>query len=425
MNPIESLRQKRGQVFAKFEKFGDIDRALTTEEEKEFGDLKAEMSALDAQITRAEEVRAMKAASATPINQGTQAQASSVQVSEPKREKGWALSRIVRSLAACKGDWNRAAAYCEKVYGDQQVAKALAAGSATAGGFIVPEDFSAEIIEFLRPMSVVRASGAVTVPLPNGNMTMPKQAGGASAAYLGENQNLAKTEQTFGQLRLTARKLGALTPISNDLIRFASTSVDTLVRNDLVAAIAQAEDSAFIRNDGTGAAPKGLRYWCPSANALAVNATVNLANIDQDLGRAWLALREANSRMLNLGWLMAPRSENYLRNIRDGNGNKAFPEMANGTLKGYPFKSTTQIPTNLAVTGSSESEIYLVDFADVIIGEVPGIIIDVSDTAAYHDGSNVVAAFSLDQTVVRVITQHDLGMRHDSSIAVLKDVDWA
>jgi HK97 family phage major capsid protein len=160
---------------------------------------------------------------------------------------------------------------------------------------------------------------------------------------------------------------------------------------------------------------------------ITVNATVNLANVTVDLGKLWLALRGANVRMANCGWLMAPRTENYLRNLRDGNGNKAFPEMEGMTtprLQGYPVASTTQIPTNLAVTGSNESEIYFVDFNDAIIAEVPGMIIDASGEAAYHDGSNVVAAFSLDQTVIRVIAQHDFGMRYDASVAVLSDVDW-
>jgi hypothetical protein len=35
-----------------------------------------------------------------------------------------------------------------------------------------------------------------------------------------------------------------------------------------------------------------------------------------------------------------------------------------------------------------------------------------------------VAAFSQDQTVVRAIVQHDVGMRHDASVAVLAQVKW-
>jgi len=84
--------------------------------------------------------------------------------------------------------------------------------------------------------------------------------------------------------------------------------------------------------------------------------------------------------------------------------------------------TTTSIPVNLG--GGDESEIYFVDFAEIMVGEVEGIIVDASDTAAYHDGSNVVAAFSQDQTVIRAIVQHDMAPRHNTSIAVLTAVDW-
>ncbi len=128
--------------------------------------------------------------------------------------------------------------------------------------------------------------------------------------------------------------------------------------------------------------------------------------------------------MTSPGWIMSPRSFIYLLGLRDTQGNKAFPEMASGTLKGYPFATTTAIPNNLAVTGTNESEIYFCDFADVLVCEVPGLLISVSSEAAYYDGSAVVSAFSRDQTVIRVIAQHDLVMRHTESVAVLSDVDW-
>jgi hypothetical protein len=63
--------------------------------------------------------------------------------------------------------------------------------------------------------------------------------------------------------------------------------------------------------------------------------------------------------------------------------------------------------------------------ADAVIGDATSIIIDTSTEAAYHDGTQVVAAFSQDQTVVRAIVQHDFGMRHDASVAVLTQVTWA
>lgn len=427
MNKIASLRQTRGKAVDAMEAINnaaekDNRSDLNETEQAEYDAKKGEIKSLDAQIARLEEVDKLKGEKSAPIGE---LPASGVQVTEVKRDKGHAFSRIVRSLAATKGDPWRAAEHCEKRLLDPEVAKALAASTGSAGGFVVPDNYSAELIEFLRPASVVRKMQARTLPMPNGNMTLPKITGGSSAGYIAENTNITATQPTFGQLKLSAKKLAALTPISNDLMRFASPAADEFVRNDLIAAIAQAEDSNFIRGAMSGANPRGLRYWAPSDAVIAVNATVNLANVAADLSKLMLSLLNNNTRMIAPGWLMAPRSKVYLGDLRTTNGEKVYPEVeASNMLRGYPIGVTTNIPINLAVTDTSESEIYFVDFADVVIGEVPTMTIDVSSEAAYHDGSNVVAAFSLDQTVIRVIMENDLVVRHGYSVAVLKDVDW-
>ncbi len=348
-----------------------------------------------------------------------------------KAEKSAAVGRMVRLLAMAKGDHEKAITFATKMYGAEDLAvKALQAGTADAGGFLVAPEFSAEVIELLRPRSVVRSLNPTTLPMDQGSLSIPKLTGGATAAYTGEGQNIGSSEQTTGMLDLVWKKLAALVPISNDLLRFSTTSpnADAVVRDDIVMALALREDLAFIRGDGLSGTPKGFRNWAPAANILTVNATVNLANITIDLSTLVLALEEANVRMIRPGWMMAPRTKQFLMTIRDGNGNFAFrEEMLAGNLWGWPFRTTTQIPINLAVTGTNESEIYFADFADAVIAEASEIIIDASPNAAYFDSgtSAVVSSFSRDESVIRAISRHDFGMRHDASVAVLSDVDWS
>ncbi|MBX6354550.1 MAG: phage major capsid protein [Micromonosporaceae bacterium] len=343
-----------------------------------------------------------------------------VQSSEP----GIGVGRLIRAMAAGRGDPERAAHWAKRVLDDEQLAKALATTPDSAGGFIIPPGYVAEIIELLRPASVIRRMNPVVMPMPNGTLQIPALASGAAASYIGENTNIPVTQPAFRQVELKWRKLAALVPISNDLLRYNNPQVDAVVRDDLVAALAQRSDLAFIRSDGTSGEPKGLRYQAAASNVIAANATVNLDTVTTDLSRLVLALQEANVRFIRPGWLMAPRTAHYLMTVRDGNGNYAFrDEMLAGRLWGYPYAVTTQIPTNLG-EGTNESEVYFADFADVVIGDSMNITLDVSREAAYHDGTNVVAAFSLDQTVIRAIAEHDLAVRHAESVAVLTGVTW-
>jgi HK97 family phage major capsid protein len=370
----------------------------------------------------------------------TQAFSQSSSSKQRTREKGDALGRCIRATAWAKlNDAGVDGAIAQlKRWGDDDLAdkwqeartKALSAGDAASGGFLVPEEFSSELIELLRARSVVRAMGATTISISgSGTLNIPKLTSGAAAAYIGENTNIGKSEQVFGNLKLSFKKLAVLTPISNDLIRYSSPGADQVVRTDLVEAMRVKEDQKFIRGDGTDGAPRGLLSWCPGGNKIAADGTVSLVNTFQDLGKLVLKLQEGNTPMTSPGWLFAPRTQQMLMTALNANGVPAFrDEMSNGQLWGFPFASTTSIPITLDTTGAGtndESEIYFCDFSQAVIGESSTLQISASDTAAYHDGSNVIAAYSQDQTVIRAISEHDFGMRHDAAVAILTGVDWA
>jgi hypothetical protein len=75
--------------------------------------------------------------------------------------------------------------------------------------------------------------------------------------------------------------------------------------------------------------------------------------------------------------------------------------------------------------GSNESELYLADFAHVVVGEQQGIELAISTEAAYRDaGGTLQGSFSRDETVIRAIAKHDFAMRHLPAVAILTGVTW-
>ncbi len=301
-------------------------------------------------------------------------------------------------------------------------AKALAASDATAGGFLVPPQYSQEVIEYLRAKSVVRQLGPISIPMATGTFRIPKVTVGATASYIGENTTIPKTQQTFGNVTLTFKKLAALVPLSNDLLRYSSPGADAIVRDDVVRAMADAENRAFLRSDGLSGQPRGFLSWCPAANKISANATANLANVTTDMGQLIVALMNNNIPMTKPAWIFSPRTWNYLMTIQTANGVFAFrDELMRGTFWGYPFGTTTAIPVNLNTLGrTGESEVYLIDMADAALGESLNLVVDASQEAAYSDGGTLVSAYANDQTVIRAIQEHDLVMRREESVAMLQ-----
>jgi len=333
---------------------------------------------------------------------------------------------IAIAIAGARGDADRAAETALKK-GDERgklLSKALATGAQVTGGALVPEDYVSQMIELLTPHTVVRASQPITMPMPNGNLTMPRQVTASQASYIGENQPIPVSQPGFGQIKLTWKKLAVLVPISNDLIRYSSPQASAVVQNDVLSAMAWREDIAFLRGAGLADDPKGLLNWCLAGQKIASSGTVTLDAVTDELETLQLLLEQANVPFTRPIWFFSPRTAKFLRSIRDASGHYAFrTEMQTGKLNGIPFKTTTLIPSTLGA-GGDESEIYLVDMSQAIIGDSMRIIIDTSTEAAYMDGANVVPTFSVDQTVVRALASHDFNMRHLEAVAVLEGVKW-
>jgi len=350
-----------------------------------------------------------------------------VRPTDPKK-LGIGAARYVRALAAGRGDIGRAKFFAEKAWSDSlgdTIVKDLSAGNLAAGGFLVPAEFSNELIELLRSRAVVRAAGPRIVPLNNGTLTLPRQTAAASASYIGEAKDIPTSEPAGGQLTLTAKKLAALVPISNDLLLYdqGGNAADVFVRDDLVKTIAIREDQAFLRDDGTQDKPKGLLNWAVAANVSASNGTTS-DNIETDFKDLINDLEGSNVPMIRPVWFMHPRSKNHLRNLRDANGNLIFEEIRSPTptLYGWPVFVTTHIPINLG--GGTETEIFFVDMSEVIIGEASGLEIAVDSSASFTSGASLVSSFERDETLIRAIARHDLVVRHPESVAIKNTVTW-
>lgn len=329
---------------------------------------------------------------------------------------------IALGMARSPTDLAGAAAAAIKL-GEHDVAKALQATVFADGGALVPEEFSTELIEFLRQQVVVRAMGARVLPMDATTLILGRQNTSATSTYAGEGVNIPTSQLSTDQIKLVARKLTSLTPVSNDLIRRAAFSADALVRDDLVDSAAERMDLAFIRGDGASDTPKGIRNLVAAANVFATSGTT-VTQVVTDLGRLARLVQESQVPMRSRGWLFSSRTEWFLKTLLDANNNFVFrAEMAGGTLFGFPFMFTDQIPNTLG-GGSDESELYFCEFSDQIIGEAVGIQVEVFPGGTYDDNGTLRSGISRDETIVRMIAEHDFQLRHANTSAIMTGVQY-
>lgn len=313
--------------------------------------------------------------------------------------------------------------------------KAMQADDLDAGGSLLVTETDPGIIAALAPLTVIRSLGAMTLPNPTGSLNIRQITGNPTFGWAGEGQNFQKTEAATGVLSVTAKRLGGVVPVSNDLIRYGGPEVEESIRQAILTGLRVGEDSAFVRGAGTGGAPKGVRNWADAGQVFVSTAgttpgAVTLAAVTFDLLEAIQHLLDANVDPDAMGgaWIFAPRTWRYLAGVRDGNGNQVFVEELNrGTLFGYPFRRTTQIPTNLDTSGEAdndESEVIFAAMRHIRVYDSPGAEVRAFDGGAYHDGSNVQSGISLDETAIRAQLRSDLVAEHREAVSVITQVVW-
>lgn len=305
--------------------------------------------------------------------------------------------------------------------GSGRVSKALAEATASAGGLVVPVEVSDEIALAVRARSAVMALNPRVVDVRK-ELQLPGISSGATAFWSLENAALPVSEQTFAvQATLKPKELGVLVPLSNRLIRDAQNNPDleAAVTADMGEVVALAADLGFIMGPGTGGQPLGIRNVSGLTTGPALGATA----LDyDDLIDAVSALRTVNAPFGSPGWVFHPRVLKGLQKLKDSTGRYltdagllTFDTAGQtGTLLGYRFVASTQVPTNL---GTGTNETFLLFGSDwqteCWIGREQDFTFEQSADAAYttDDGSTWVSAFQNRQVVYRITSAWDIALR--------------
>lgn len=308
--------------------------------------------------------------------------------------------------------------------------RALGMGAFADGGALVPVEYSNDMIKLLRNKTAVRKMGARAIQI-GAALNLPEQTQAATAQWVGEGQAIVPSQQRVGGQMLSPKKLAAIVPISNDLIRNASIGAEEFVRDDMVQVMGLKEDLTFLFGVGGEFSPRGLTSLTATANQYAATASApkapTLAEVKTELANAKAKLMGANIPMTRLGWILSPRTWQYLYAITDGNGNSVYSaQLDAGMLAGAPYIVTNQIPENLGGS-ADESRIFFGDFDQLVIAEssVLPLTVEVFPNATYDStgSGNIVSGISNDQSVIRGLQAEDFGMRYRAAFVVVA-VRW-
>ena len=343
------------------------------------------------------------------------------------------LARAVKAYDVFgRHDPERAAYYAKKLYGDEDMArefKAMSVTSPTGGGYLIPQIYMDEVIEQLYPKTVVFELGARRVPMPNGNLNIPKMTSGTRATWGGEARRIAKTQPTFGNVKLSAKRLEAIVPQTRELLMSTNYSADALFASDLTRRMQLGMDFGAMFGTGGEFQPLGIanNKAIEKVDATALsNAALADSNgkITADFP-VWLEAKVLSKNVddVSLGWTFNAAVEGYLKNLKTTTGEYIYrEEMAGGNLLGYPYKRSNQIPTD----SNGKTSIIFGNWADLLAGEQAGLETYTTLDGSWVDENGVQHnAFDENLSATRALMYIDFAVRHTESFIVVNNVATA
>lgn len=389
-----------------------------------------DIDGINAKIALAERAEAAVKNAAQPVdqNEGNGGQRTAAQVAQKLtsvQKLGLTLTSIIK---AHQNHTNPAKELDDNGYGG--MVKELVSGTPSAGGYAVPTPLANDIIEILREDSAFLAGRPRELDLPNGNHTIPAGDTGVTGGYGAEASDIGVEQQTFRDVNLSAKRLSVLVPASNELLSWSVGGMQAFIEDDIRGALGEQMDLHLLRGTGAGNTPVGITkiVGVPSFAAISSLATL-IDNIEASLARAETEMRNRRVMGRRAAWIMSPRTRIFLSGLRDGNGNRVYPELQYGPdnggarLRNKPVFETTMWPDNLG-TGGNESEIALIDFSHVLFGKASGLSFAVSTEASYKVAGTMHSAFQRNVTLIRGIMHHDTDLRHVGAVVNITDVDW-
>jgi len=325
------------------------------------------------------------------------------------------LGKLINLFGQSGGSVDKMAFLSKKMYGDDKeiggyVSKALEAGVPSSGGFGIPQVLSARVIEALYAQTILDKAAVTRLPMPNGNLRLARMDTTSTVGWVGELPAASTTQPVYGDVNLSAKKLFAISEISNSLIRYNSVGIEGWLARDLQKKFRLALDYAAFYGPGTQYSPNGLANL--GVQTIGSSSTV----LDQFAPRNMIALlKAANVPMTNPHWAMSPQMESWLMNLKTTTGAWIFlQEMSErGTLAGYPYHVSTQI--SYTDTTVDYGDLWIGDFDEFMWGTGLDMELRMSQDAAFVSSGTTYSSFQRDSALVRVVGEHDFNVMHPVS----------
>jgi len=221
----------------------------------------------------------------------------------------------------------------------------------SAGGYLVPTTITNEILRFGAQTSIALADCRI-IPMTSDSHTVPVELSGITVTGEDEEAAINSSHPAFTEVELNARRYGAISTISNELM--ADSGVDLVSHFSLILSEAigvKMDQLVFLGGDTFSGCLSG------ATNTQTIGTTAYSGIKAADLS---LAMGQLNrSKLRDAKFYFSDKTVGVLRQEESTGGNYVFPpSTANSVYYGLPLVNTEVLPspvtaaTNFGLLGS-------------------------------------------------------------------------
>ena len=335
MGKINDMRAQRAKAWEQAKAFLDAKRndkgILGAEDTATYERMEKEIVDLGHEIERQERIEAFE----RELNAHVGSPITSRPENAPKAQmKAGRASQEYRSAF-----WN----HMRRQGNEFEVKNALQVGTDTEGGYLVPDEFERTIVESLKDENIFR-SIAHLIQTASGDRKIPISASKGEAAWIDEEGTYPESDDSFGQVTISAYKLGTIIKVSEELINDSVFDIESYIATEFARRIGAKEEAAFFTGDGSGK-PLGILAATGGAQVGVTAASATALSCDEVID-LYHALRSPYRK--DAVWLTNDATIKAIRKLKDGNGQYIWqPSLVAGTpdtILSRPVKTSSCMP---------------------------------------------------------------------------------
>lgn len=423
MNRLQQLQNRQATLYASLEeissKVAEEDRDLSDDEKASITKLNAELAKVEDKDTGIPYEEKRLAAHKLALASGKSTTVGKTDEKEAK-EDVIKFPTLTKRLAAFKGEHSKLDAYKSgqfllatlgnnakaRQWCDEHGVQCLAQseGINTAGGYLVPDEMSAGIIDLREEYGVFRREARV-LSMSGDSIYVNRRVSGLTAYWVGEGTAITDSSKVFDQVQMTAKKLGALTYWSSEVNEDALINWADDLSKEMAYAFALKEDQCGFLGDGTSTyagihgiatkinAASGVTY----AGSIVTAATGNTAFSTLDLDDFEKVVGELPQFAgINAKWYVSkPGFANSMMRLAYAGGGTTKGDVAGGyglSFLGYPVVVSQVLNSTL----SAQTDTIVALFGDLrmaaTLADRRGISVQMSDQVRFTQDQMAIKA---------------------------------